>query len=140
MVRLLPCFLILQLFLFGPTACSEQRQHHNRNRPAAKVDSLRIFYPRWVFSEDGASWRSPAVYSEELGRSSPSYIADSRAQDQEDIWLYENWWYGMRSGVIMESGALDGKMYSTSLLFESFAGWTTINVGECLYISILLQV
>jgi len=29
----------------------------------------------------------------------------------------------------MESGALDGKLFSTSYMFEKFANWTSIHVG-----------
>jgi hypothetical protein len=101
----------------------------NQNKPS-KVDSLRIFYPRNFFSNDESrSWRNPAVFSKPQSTSRRSYFAYSRAQDQEDIWLYENWWFGFKDGVIMESGALDGKIYSTSHMFEKYAGWTTINVG-----------
>jgi len=30
----------------------------------------------------------------------------------------------------MESGALDGKLFSTSYMFEKFANWTALHVGE----------
>jgi hypothetical protein len=33
-------------------------------------------------------------------------------------------------GVIMESGALDGKLFSTSYMFEKYANWTALHVGE----------
>lgn len=36
--------------------------------------------------------------------------------------------YGMERGVIMESGALNGVLFSNSLMFEQFANWTSINV------------
>jgi hypothetical protein len=29
----------------------------------------------------------------------------------------------------MESGALDGKLFSTSYMFEKFANWTALHVG-----------
>ncbi len=35
---------------------------------------------------------------------------------------------GMKNGVIMESGALNGVLFSNSLMFEQFANWTSINV------------
>ena len=44
------------------------------------------------------------------------------------MWIYENWFYGMQQGVIMESGALNGLTFSTSYLFETFANWTAIHV------------
>ena len=52
----------------------------------------------------------------------------ARAQDQEDIWLYENWFYGQQYGLVIESGALDGELFSMSSLFETFANWTAIHV------------
>jgi len=54
----------------------------------------------------------------------------SRAQDQEDIWLYENWFYGHSNGLILESGALDGFVFSTSFMFERYLKWTAIHVGK----------
>jgi hypothetical protein len=30
----------------------------------------------------------------------------------------------------MESGALDGKLFSTSYMFEKYANWTALHVGE----------
>ncbi len=44
--------------------------------------------------------------------------------------LWENWFYGMKGGVIMEAGALDGALFSTSYLFEAYAGWTALHVGK----------
>ena len=44
------------------------------------------------------------------------------------ILRYENWFYGMKGGVIMESGALNGLTFSTSYMFETFADWTALHV------------
>lgn len=52
----------------------------------------------------------------------------SKAQDQEDIWAYENWFYGMSDGVILESGACDGLQISTTYLFEKFGNWKAIHI------------
>ena len=30
----------------------------------------------------------------------------------------------------MESGALDGKLFSTSYMFEKYANWTALHVGK----------
>jgi FkbM family methyltransferase len=87
---------------------------------------LSIFDPT-----NNKNWRAPGVYSEELAAVSSSekhYVDISRAQDQEDVWLYENWFYGVKDGVIMESGALDGLLFSTSFMFEVFANWTALHV------------
>lgn len=103
-------------------------------------------------------WRSTAHKDSQLETESDNgkpYAYHAKAQDQEDIWLYENWFYGMKGpilvnlctsvgfllvimcyidGLIMESGALDGKLFSTSYMFEKFANWTALHVGKKLYI------
>ena len=43
------------------------------------------------------NWKRPAVYSQELvdlTESSKEWNEYSHGQDQEDVWLYENWFYG----------------------------------------------
>lgn len=112
-----------------------------RNRPSKeeqqeRFDSLTITFPMEIFtdySNGGADWKSPAVFSPELKSYSDvdkPYAEFAHAQDQEDVWLYENWFYGMKNGVIMESGALDGMLFSTSFMFEKFANWTALHVGK----------
>ena len=126
-------------------ANGQQNQQQNlrrrqRRRPARiaqeSFNSLTINYPMSVFTDyvDGAKdWKLPAYYSPELKQVSDfgkPYTDYAHAQDQEDVWLYENWFYGMKEGVIMESGALDGKLFSTSYMFEKFSNWTALHVGK----------
>jgi len=95
------------------------------------VQALDIAYPLKFFAaENTDTWRSEARYSAELDEISNDgeYKKHTLAQDQEDIWLYENWFYGMKAGVIMESGALNGLTFSTSYMFETFADWTALHV------------
>lgn len=54
---------------------------------------------------------------------------DHKAQFKEDITLYENYFFGKKNGVIMESGALDGDLYSTSYMFEKHFDWKAIHIG-----------
>jgi FkbM family methyltransferase len=95
-------------------------------------NSLSIHYPLAIFDPVKPNdWRTPGTYSESLAQISTAekhYVDLARAQDQEDVWLYENWFYGIESGIIMESGALDGILFSTSFMFETFANWTAIHV------------
>jgi hypothetical protein len=98
------------------------------------VQALTINYPLSIFdvSNENFNWKLPARFSKDLyaiSKNSQPYKYLSQAQDQEDIWLYENWFYGMKDGVIMESGALNGLLFSTSYMFEKFANWTAIHVG-----------
>ena len=97
------------------------------------IRALTINYPLNIFETTNiVDWRAPATYSASLVKSSElekSWKDISQAQDQEDVWLYENWFYGMKDGVIMESGALNGILFSNSFMFEQFANWTAIHVG-----------
>lgn len=97
--------------------------------------ALTINYPLQIFNLDSGTkdWRLPGEYSSEFAEQSTAekgYVDISRAQDQEDVWLYENWFYGIKDGVIIESGALDGILFSTSFMFEVFANWTAVHVGK----------
>lgn len=53
---------------------------------------------------------------------------EHKAQFKEDIALYERYFFGMKNGVIMESGALDGDLYSTSFMFEKHFDWKAIHI------------
>jgi hypothetical protein len=91
-----------------------------------KIKSLEVNYPLTFFdgSGTGEEWKHPARVSKELieiSHDSQNYQDWAQAQDQEDVWLYENWFFGMSNGVIMESGALNGVLFSTSYMFENFA-------------------
>ena len=55
-----------------------------------------------------------------------------RSQSKEDIWMYENAFYGVRNGIFLESGALDGLLYSNSFFFEYYVGWKAIHIGNSL--------
>ena len=100
----------------------------------AMMKALTINYPLHIFDTNKVhDWRSPGKFSTELesvSNNGKPYKELARAQDQEDIWLYENWFYGIEKGIIMESGALNGIIFSTSYMFENFANWTAIHVGK----------
>lgn len=114
------------------------RGRRQRRRPPRiaqeSFSALTITYPMSIFTdykEGTRDWKLPAYFSPELRQLSEDgspYTDFAHAQDQEDVWLYENWFYGMKEGVIMESGALDGKLFSTSYMFEKFANWTALHV------------
>ena len=95
--------------------------------------SLTINYPLHFFNTETEryEWRTKAKYDQNFvntHETSRSWMKYLKAQDGEESWLYENWFYGMTNGVIMESGALDGMHFSTSYLFENFANWSSIHV------------
>ena len=45
------------------------------------------------------------------------------SQSGEDIWAYNNLFYGKKNGIFLEMGALDGVKYSNTLWMEKEAGW-----------------
>ena len=50
------------------------------------------------------------------------------AQDGEDQYAMEHFFAGKHSGVILESGALDGKMFSTTWGLTEYWGWRAVHV------------
>jgi hypothetical protein len=103
---------------------------------ASRTRSMKVHYPYHFFSPESTSWRSKKATFNKIFTESPGdYGKLSSAQDHEDIWLYENWFYGMENGVILESGALDGVFYSTSNFFETLLHWTSIHIGVTLSLS-----
>ena len=100
-----------------------------------RSQAITINYPVNIFNDSSIKqdWRDPAKLSTQLSRIASidtSWKEMSHAQDQEDIWLFENWFFGMENGLILESGALNGILFSNSFLFENFANWTALHVGE----------
>lgn len=87
---------------------------------------IHIEYPASLFTRP--NWRDTRPYFSSTLTKNNGYLAVSRAQDKEDVWAYENWFYGMANGTILESGALDGMKISTSFMFEKFASWFAIHV------------
>ena len=62
------------------------------------VNALDVAYPLKFFeASNNINWRDSAKYSPELESSSSdqSYKTNALAQDSEDVWLYEHWFYGM---------------------------------------------
>jgi hypothetical protein len=97
----------------------------------AHSKALQINFPLSHFSSSPRDWRVKATYDASkvaADAANKPWVAFAKAQDQEDVWLYEHYFYGMQKGVVMESGALDGELFSNSNLFEKYADWTAIHV------------
>lgn len=135
------CILVIALVTFANSA--EERKGGGRMRGGRRqprkgrggtdiARALSINYPLHFFQDGAKEWRSSgAVYNSEFVRNfegTKDWVEYARAQDQEDVWLYENWFYGQQFGLVIESGALDGELFSMSSLFEQFANWTAIHV------------
>jgi hypothetical protein len=122
-------FAVILCLLTRVVFCQNHRDGHSM--VSSRPQSLRVHFPYNLFSPNGKDMNAEkASYSESLAHSNIDYSKISRAQDHEDVWLYENWFYGIESGVIMESGALDGIRYSTSFFFETFLRWSSIHIGK----------
>jgi hypothetical protein len=78
------------------------------------------------YPKEGAVY-DEAFAAKKIYRSKGNF--DHKAQFKEDITLYEQYFYGMKNGIIMESGALDGDLYSTSYMFEKHFDWKAIHIG-----------
>jgi hypothetical protein len=109
-----------------------QRKYRAMSSPQETISkSLTINYPLHFFKLDSQEWRREAKYDSNFVEEKvkgKEWVNFVRAQDQEDIWIYENWFYGMTGGLVIESGALDGELFSMSYLLENFANWTAIHV------------
>jgi hypothetical protein len=134
----------ISFFLFNSLVNSQEERKNKNARGGGRrqprkgrggkdiARALTINYPLHFFESNANEWRTKgAQYSEEFVKkheSSKDWVDYARAQDHEDIWLYENWFYGRTNGIVIESGALDGELFSMSSLFEKFANWTAIHV------------
>ena len=56
------------------------------------------------------------------------FLKNGRAQFYEDSFLYNNYFYGVTNGVIVESGACEGLRFSTSFAFQKLLAWTAVHI------------
>lgn len=107
-----------------------KRKAFQHESDQSKLNALTIKFPASIL-ERQCDWRSsPGILSID-NNTKHQYMMDTsklKAQDKEDLWLYEHWFYGITNGIVIESGALDGISLSTSYFFESFANWTAIHI------------
>ena len=96
---------------------------------AAGEGRLNVMLPPWVFAtasalRERAQALGPAPRPEDI------YIMGKYTHSQygEDVYAYENFFFGRRDGVIMESGALDGNALSTSWFFVKALGWRAVHI------------
>ena len=98
----------------------------------AAADRLRNLAarPGVLRAEIGGAWLGVDVGALARGLvGKAGFNAMSRAQEHEDIYALEHFfWDNFSSGLIVESGALDGLRFSTSLTFEMALGWRALHI------------
>ena len=52
----------------------------------------------------------------------------ARAQWFEDVYLYNNYFYGVEKGIVVESGAFDGLTFSTTFAIQKPLNWTAVHI------------
>jgi hypothetical protein len=75
-------------------------------------------------------WLAPAAEPTTAPLSSTALrkVTNAWAQDQEDLEAYSRYFFGVRGGIILESGALDGVTFSTTKMFTVSLAWRAIHV------------
>jgi len=102
------------------------RKRRNESTFYQDLNPFQINFPSHFMSLH-SDWRAKP-FQDELVILEDYNSWEHFAQDGEDVWMYENFFYGMIEGVIIESGALDGLRYSTTYMFEKYLNWTAIHI------------
>ena len=94
--------------------------------------SVTFTVPSWVWrekAEDGVAAAAPPTAAEAAAMAAAlADVRNYKAQDGEDRFALDLFFSGIRSGLILETGALDGVLFSTSWLFEHALGWRAVHV------------
>jgi hypothetical protein len=94
--------ITLLLFINVPLTFSRHRQSRNENLIRQGLHSIIVHYPRAIYEGD-TDWKHASHKSTTLSRKpTEKYEQIARSQDQEDIMLYENWFYGVSNGIVIE--------------------------------------
>lgn len=56
------------------------------------------------------------------------YHSQRKSQFAEDVWLYEHWFYGIKDGLLIESGAYQGVAMSNSWMFQRYSAWKSLHI------------
>lgn len=96
------------------------------------VDVMTVQYPTHksidLWRADNMTFSRPHALDGVRDAQTYKQLGVSHSQFQEDQWLYENWYYGMINGVMLESGALDGNTFSNTYMFRLALDWHIIHI------------
>ena len=87
---------------------------------------LPVTLPAWLWGKGAGS--SALKILSEADMLASRYLEHVNAQDREDQYLVEKYFWARGGGIILESGALDGIRISTSLMFNKLFGWKAIHI------------
>ena len=87
---------------------------------------LPVTLPAWLWGKGAGS--SGLTILSEADMLASRYLEHVNAQDREDQYLVEKYFWARGGGIILESGALDGIRISTSLMFNKLFGWKAIHI------------
>ena len=96
-------------------------------KAAGNQPTLWSRLPSWACEDEQARAAYRASGSTDPAPASASFGKSVRLGD-EDLFAYSTYFFGVRNGLILESGALDGKQHSNSNLFVHALGWRALHV------------
>lgn len=101
--------------------------HMHTHTPYTMIHNIHpVIVVLWVMSLCISISESSATFHFSSESIKTNIRKEAKSQWGEDIYLFENYFYGMVDGVVIESGALDGIFLSNSFMFERLFNWHSI--------------
>jgi FkbM family methyltransferase len=104
----------------------------------AGVPELEAAVPTWaamLLADEEDGQRGEEEEEDERGSRAGAPLDDLppttvgwSAQDAEDSYAFTNYFYNRVEGTILELGALDGVIFSTSAYYERYMGWRAVHI------------
>jgi hypothetical protein len=118
--------MLLHLFLSLTTVSVFSTYSSTLPSSSSLLSSVNISYPTPLlpFSLSTQQLTSPNLSTRYRSKGALHH----KAQFKEDIYLYEHYFYGKTHGIILESGALDGLLFSNTWMFETEFSWQVIHI------------
>lgn len=132
-------FLVLFLSnsLLVSVSSNEVQKETQLSRLKQKIDKFRgqnylqILFPVSIFlnnTNSATSWSTTKPYFNDKSTAEVFKYSKGQEGHEMDKWLYENMFYGIHNGIIVESGALDGLQYSNSFMYENALNWRSVHI------------
>ena len=117
------CFaaFLIPLFLF---AFMVMKPNKNLKKLVVNDLSSEVF-PNLVFSGQALTRESADVAGDALD---VAFEKERRTQFGEELFAYDHFFFRRREGIVLESGALDGTLISTTIALCRVLGWAAVHV------------